>query len=660
MRNVTKVVLLACTALTALALASCEVIASTAGQDLSGDTGTEWVSLTPTKPDFGDDGTGTAKLTLVFNKAIAGLTGDLDAAALAELFTFECDYPVDFTEELKAEKVSESAGAGAGAVYTLTVGNIPATGGIALVTINKTDITPPSRAWSLNGDILPDEPDPSAGLILLNPNGGINSGVPAVGKLIGVGTGYVLPNPNGSGFEWQDAIPSITQPAPAARSFVNWNTKADGAGTPYEVGTTITEGITLYAQWTPVWTVNFRLNGGTGTVPAAQTVAAGAGTAFNLPGGSGISAPAHNIFWYWDTQADGVGTRYDTGTSYQPAGGILLYAKWTGDGSSSLYPIEISCEAELAAMANGLDLDYKLVDDIAINDWTPVGDETNAFTGSLEGNGKTITFSGTITATNEGYAGLFGFIWDGTVKNLNITGTVTTSAYEPYAGAVAGSLLGGAISNIKSTAVVNATATYSAAWAGGIVGRDQGDISNCWTTGEVTATATANMGSDARAGGIAGYAMNGCHITNCYAKGAIRANGAWTYAGGIVGATYAGGISNNVALNSSISSIGANSTYANRVISYDEYRTELYDCNNNWAISMSVTKNTATTTVSTGLQNDKDGANFGVATTKASWTKIPSSSPVPGPGWTIAANQGDANDASPWWWDGDHPALFWE
>jgi hypothetical protein len=165
MKIVTKQLLLVCAALTALsAFASCEVIASTAGQDISGAAETVWLSLTPTKPDFGDDGTGTAKLTLVFNKAIVGLTGDLDEAALANFFTFECDYPADFSKKLKATKVIKSVIKSANAdaaVYTLTVVNIPATCGIALVTINKTGITPPTRPWSLNGQKIPDEDGPA-------------------------------------------------------------------------------------------------------------------------------------------------------------------------------------------------------------------------------------------------------------------------------------------------------------------------------------------------------------------------------------------------------------------------------------------------------------------------------------------------------------------
>ncbi|MDR3301040.1 MAG: hypothetical protein LBT01_00725 [Spirochaetaceae bacterium] len=142
------------------AFASCEVIASTAGQDISGAAETVWISLTPTKPNFGDDGTGTAKLALAFNKAIAGLTGDLDEASLANFFTFECDYPADFSKKLKATKVIKATNADA-VVYTLTVVNIPATGGIARVTITKPGITPTSRPWSLNGQKIPDEDGPA-------------------------------------------------------------------------------------------------------------------------------------------------------------------------------------------------------------------------------------------------------------------------------------------------------------------------------------------------------------------------------------------------------------------------------------------------------------------------------------------------------------------
>lgn len=53
------------------------------------------------------------------------------------------------------------------------------------------------------------------------------------------------------------------------------------------------------------------------------------------------------------------------------------------------------------------------------NQWTPIGSESNRYTGTFDGNGKTI--SGIYINTDEDNQGLFGCIGeDGTVKNLGI------------------------------------------------------------------------------------------------------------------------------------------------------------------------------------------------------------------------------------------------
>ena len=52
-------------------------------------------------------------------------------------------------------------------------------------------------------------------------------------------------------------------------TFAGWNTKADGSGTAYAAGSTISTGATLYAKWTVnAYTVKFNANGGTGTMSA--------------------------------------------------------------------------------------------------------------------------------------------------------------------------------------------------------------------------------------------------------------------------------------------------------------------------------------------------------------------------------------------------------
>jgi hypothetical protein len=156
MRNRIKVVLLVCTALTALSLASCNAFASLEGQNLPG---TVWIRLTPAAPVLVGE-TWTAEIVLDFSKAIKELTDDMSVEELNKLITFDYAYYKPSEKKLEATAVKQYAEA----VYRLTVKNIPANGGLATVNVNKTGISPPSRLWSLDGRALP-EADASAALI---------------------------------------------------------------------------------------------------------------------------------------------------------------------------------------------------------------------------------------------------------------------------------------------------------------------------------------------------------------------------------------------------------------------------------------------------------------------------------------------------------------
>ncbi|MDR3300942.1 MAG: InlB B-repeat-containing protein, partial [Spirochaetaceae bacterium] len=309
MRNVTKLLLLACTALITV-FTSCQAIAANSGQSLSSDT--VWIRLIPGAPFEDGNGLRTAELTLDFSKAIAGLETGIDEAELAEIFTFEL---VDAEGTVKsAEMKATAVRKYAEAFYLLTVGNIPADGGIAKLTVKRSGIAPPFRLWALDGG----EADE---FVSLDPNGGIyDGGAPAECKIFALGEGFTLPDPSGSGFDWSDALPLIPKPSHPARAFIDWTTEADGGGTSYSAGAAITEALTLYAQWTPVWTVSFALNGGAGDIPAAETVVAGALAEFSLPDDSGITAPNEHwlAFLGWDSRADGNGTNYNAGANYTP------------------------------------------------------------------------------------------------------------------------------------------------------------------------------------------------------------------------------------------------------------------------------------------------------------------------------------------------------
>jgi|GEM_PF-5247125 len=142
-------------------------------------------------------------------------------------------------------------------------------------------------------------------------------------------------------------------------AFGGWNTAADGSGTTYQSGNTITveSDMTLYAMWQPVYTITYEPNGGsllsggssgggsggvggvggTGGVPVTNVTAAYAkGTKVRLPDyAQMISPPDYKIFNGWNTMANGTGSFYMPGDVITIVSNLTLYPVWA---VSSPYP----------------------------------------------------------------------------------------------------------------------------------------------------------------------------------------------------------------------------------------------------------------------------------------------------------------------------------
>jgi hypothetical protein len=143
MKTVTTQLLLVCTALTALALSSCNAIADTSALTLTPET--VWIRLVPSVAVEGK-----ATLVLDFSKPIDGLTNETSAADLESLFTFANGEGMSGAEAITAASITKDSDA----VYRLTVEQVPdVEAGIVLVTITKAGIAPPTRAWSLDGEL---------------------------------------------------------------------------------------------------------------------------------------------------------------------------------------------------------------------------------------------------------------------------------------------------------------------------------------------------------------------------------------------------------------------------------------------------------------------------------------------------------------------------
>ncbi|TLG71771.1 InlB B-repeat-containing protein [Culicoidibacter larvae] len=122
--------------------------------------------------------------------------------------------------------------------------------------------------------------------------------------------------------------------ANGSKTFVEWNTKADGTGTTYTVGNAdlTSDGLTLYAIWAePItYTVTYDGNGHTiGSVPVdANSYSIGVtATVLNI-----IDLARNNhSFVGWNTAANGSGTAYAAGDAITVNGNIVLYAQWLQD-----------------------------------------------------------------------------------------------------------------------------------------------------------------------------------------------------------------------------------------------------------------------------------------------------------------------------------------
>jgi uncharacterized repeat protein (TIGR02543 family) len=151
------------------------------------------------------------------------------------------------------------------------------------------------------------------------------------------GSGTDIVTPYSSNF----AAPISGQPvsftnSDANKIFYGWNTVADGTGTSYPVGSTITMNAnkTLYAQWvstTSPYLVTYDANGATGgSVPAAPTNYPG-GVQVPILGQGSITRPGYT-FLGWNSASDGTGSSYVSGFTFTSKT-ATLYANWA-PGSS--------------------------------------------------------------------------------------------------------------------------------------------------------------------------------------------------------------------------------------------------------------------------------------------------------------------------------------
>lgn len=224
------------------------------------------------------------------------------------------------------------------------------------------------------------------------------------------------------------------------------------------------------------------------------------------------------------------------------AGELAYLAQQTNSGGEEL---KLTNGDEISGYTHFQDLYFQLTEDIDLGEqtWTPIGkDNSNSFQGTLDGNNKIISNLANINESD--YAGLFGFIENSSIQNLQIeitkTGLHTTSA--GFVGALVGYITKGQITNcsVKGGNIKSETSS-SQLIVGGLIGQIiSSNITDCNSSVNVEATRTE--ASCLAAGGIGGINLD-ASLTNCHYSGSVMAvderkkGTPNSYAGGITGAS---------------------------------------------------------------------------------------------------------------------------
>ncbi len=180
--------------------------------------------------------------------------------------------------------------------------------------------------------------------------------------------------------------------------------------------------------------------------------------------------------------------------------------------------------AELAADADGNVTYEGGAVPAEFTQWEPIGNSANAYIGTFDGNGYTI--SGLyINSPSENYKGLFGNIKTGVlISNLNVSGAVRGNM---FVGGVSGCNYGSII-NCHSSCVISGSTMI-----GGITGIGTGSIEECSNNGNIY---SYSSNTDKMVGGIIGSNSTGARLINCVNNGSVKSeNGEYNYIGGIAG-----------------------------------------------------------------------------------------------------------------------------
>ena len=392
--------------------------------------------------------------------------------------------------------------------------------------------------------------------------------------------------------------------------------------------------------------------------------------------------------------ADGTGGTID---DWQVPDAPTTTGSWTDDGSYEIdwytnnpsateFELEDAADlAGLAAIVNGtatnngttikdnfsgdtITLKSGSTIDLKDKQWTPIGNASDSyFAGTFDGNNVTISNLTINKQTSEKYVGLFGYVREGTIKNVKVDDAYISTSLEQNGGAggIVGVLLGQQINDdttnysgsIESCSfdgkilVVYAKGFSADSYAGGIVGVSGSSGSNTKYYSKIsdcTNSGTLSSGLATQLGGIAGCNgnLNGNNtIDDCTNEGAIYPTSDYTSAivGGIVAENY-GEIKNS----KNSGGISGQAQHTGGIAGIVHEKSVIDACKNDAAITI---ENGSDIGGIVGLVEEADGVaiknceNTGaISSTNATPTVSGALSNEAFTGGIVGAIKGDAND----------------
>ena len=211
-------------------------------------------------------------------------------------------------------------------------------------------------------EVMPDA------VVTIDPNGGngsvITQNIPASAIIQGTQNKFPLPDASGVGFTANEHY-----------TFTGWNTAADGTGVAYKVGDTltITETITLYAQWTPA-SFDLYVDGNEfGYVPFGKDLSV---VLSETPTKAGFTFAG----WKYFRDENGEKVEITLTENKMPAHDLYVEAQWKAKSTIYLDGVDIAEEVDEGTILSGAGMFFEDLTDYNFykKDGTNITDEIRA------------------------------------------------------------------------------------------------------------------------------------------------------------------------------------------------------------------------------------------------------------------------------------------